>query len=72
MQITCGTCNGDGFVSFGDRHVENRKEVCPECHGHCMVEARTGEVPQASASPDGNSLYADSSRRHTQVVPPKS
>lgn len=59
MLIPCATCNGDGFVSFGDRHVENRKEVCSECKGFCKVDARTGEVPQASASPDGTSLYAD-------------
>jgi hypothetical protein len=59
MQITCGTCNGDGFVSYGDRHVENRKEVCPECRGETVVPMRTGETPGASASPDGVGTYAD-------------
>ena len=72
MNITCGTCNGDGFVSFGDRHVENRKEVCGECGGHGRVEARTGETPGSSAPPSGDALYADESRRHTRALPAES
>jgi DnaJ-class molecular chaperone len=53
LMIPCPTCNGDGFVSFEDRHVENKTEACRTCHGHGSVLAATGQTPQTSAAPDG-------------------
>jgi DnaJ-class molecular chaperone len=53
LKIPCPACNGDGFVSFGDRHVENRTESCETCGGRGEVPAMTGQTPQTSAAPDG-------------------
>jgi len=53
IKIPCPACNGDGFVSFGDRHVENRTESCETCGGRGEVPAMTGLTPQTSAAPDG-------------------
>lgn len=53
LKIPCQVCNGDGFVSFGDRHVENRTEACTNCGGWGTVPAQTGLTPQTSAAPDG-------------------
>ena len=47
--IDCPQCNGDGFISFEGRHVENAKESCSTCNGHGQIPARTGETPQTSA-----------------------
>lgn len=66
MDLPCGTCNSDGFVSHGDRHVENLKEVCPDCKGLGTIKARTGEGPGSSASPDGSALYADKVARNAE------
>lgn len=57
IMIDCPTCNGDGFVSFGDRHSENRKESCPQCGGRSKIDPETGVHPHTSAGPDGT-LYA--------------
>lgn len=67
LSIPCQVCNGDGFVSFEDRHVENSKEACWTCRGYGTVPARTGQTPQTSAAPDGE-LHPDH-RRHTRPLP---
>lgn len=67
LKIPCSVCNGDGFVSFGDRHVENRTEACTNCGGWGTVPAATGLTPQTSAAPDGG--LHESHRRHTRELP---
>lgn len=67
LKIPCPSCNGDGFVSFEDRHTETNTESCRTCGGRGEVPAMTGMTPQTSAAPDGG-LHPDH-RRHTQVLP---
>lgn len=49
LSVPCPACNGDGFLSFGDRHTETRMDSCPTCHGQGSIPARTGETPESSA-----------------------
>lgn len=58
IEIDCPTCNGDGFVSTGDRHCETAKDVCPQCRGKTKVPAKTGQGPESSSG-GTESLYAN-------------
>lgn len=49
VTVPCPACNGDGFLSFADRHTETRMDACPTCRGHGSIPARTGETPESSA-----------------------
>ena len=64
LMLPCDLCDGDGFAFEDDGHIENRKAVCTKCGGKGQIAARTGEVPEASASPDGSTLYADKVARN--------
>lgn len=49
-RVPCPNCS-DGFVTTGDRHARTRQDVCGHCAGAGMVEARTGQTPEASFTP---------------------
>ena len=48
LTLPCPACNGDGFVSYEDRHTETAKEVCPVCRGYETIAAETGAKPDAA------------------------